>query len=433
MPRLSERGIALRNLKKRLQTRFLAAQVRRTNGIHDESEDELDDMVYTALQVVESHRYFRRRQYRRRTLCVFERDLRGIIHPLVGDELPWLNENEFIQKYRMSPGSFLAMLDLIKDHEVFSSPDGGRPQAPAAHQLMVLLKYLGTEGSGCSNPDLRNVFHVGRGTCQLYRERALTAIRSLQDTTVTWPDQAERSQIAQRIQKDFNFPNCVGLIDGTLFPLAITPQSKDAPEYFGRKHGYSFSTMIICDDQRLIRYYYSGWPGSVHDNRIFKNTTIFTNPDNFFDKKQYILGDSAFENHSFMVSSYRSPQGQPIAREKEVFNHAMSKPRVISEHTIGILKGRFQWLRLVRMVVKQDLESVRKVLRYFDACVILHNLLTKQHDEIPEEWMDDNDVIDDADSPLESDDEINRAVPLLANSDERRRQLTAYINEVHVM
>jgi hypothetical protein len=95
MPRLSERGIALRNLKKRLQTRFLAAQVRRTNGIHDESEDDLDDMVYTALQVVESHRYFRRRQYRRRNLCVFERDLRRIIHPLVGDELP--NRHPFLQ------------------------------------------------------------------------------------------------------------------------------------------------------------------------------------------------------------------------------------------------------------------------------------------------------------------------------------------------
>jgi DDE superfamily endonuclease len=122
--------------------------------------------------------------------------------------------------------------------------------------------------------------------------------------------------------------------------------------------------MIICDDQQLIRYYYSGWPGSVHDNRIFKNTTIFTNPDNFFDKRQYILGDSAFENHSFMVSSYRSPQGQPITWEKEVFNHAMSKPRVISEHTIGILKGRFQWLRLVRMVVKQDLESFTYLLAH---------------------------------------------------------------------
>jgi hypothetical protein len=65
--------------------------------------------------------------------------------------------------------------------------------------LIVLLKYLGTEGSGCSNPDLRNVFHMDRGTCQLYRERALTAIRSLQDATVIWPDQAERSQIAQQI------------------------------------------------------------------------------------------------------------------------------------------------------------------------------------------------------------------------------------------
>jgi hypothetical protein len=95
MPRLSERGIALRNLKKRLQTSFLAAQVRRTNGIHDESEDDLDDLVYTAIQVVESHRYFRRRQYCQRNLCMFERDLRGIIHPLVGDELP--DRHPFLQ------------------------------------------------------------------------------------------------------------------------------------------------------------------------------------------------------------------------------------------------------------------------------------------------------------------------------------------------
>jgi hypothetical protein len=102
----------------------------------------------------------------------------------------------------MSPDSFLAILDLIKDHEVFSkNPYGGQAQAPAAHQLMVLLKYLGTEGSGCSNPDLRNVFHLGRGTCQLYRECALTAIRSLQDATVTWPDQAERSHIAHKSKK----------------------------------------------------------------------------------------------------------------------------------------------------------------------------------------------------------------------------------------
>jgi hypothetical protein len=42
-----------------------------------------------AIQVVESHRYFRRPQYCRRYSCVFERDLGGIVHPLVGDEIPW--------------------------------------------------------------------------------------------------------------------------------------------------------------------------------------------------------------------------------------------------------------------------------------------------------------------------------------------------------
>jgi hypothetical protein len=45
-----------------------------------------------------------------------------------------------------------------------------------AHQLMVLLKYLGTEDSGASDSDLCNLFGIGKGTAQLYQERVVKAI-----------------------------------------------------------------------------------------------------------------------------------------------------------------------------------------------------------------------------------------------------------------
>jgi hypothetical protein len=124
--------------------------------------------------------------------------------------------------------------------------------------------------------------------------------------------------------RKFNWLNCVGLVDGTLFPLAFAPQTEDAPDYNGRKYGYSLTALIVCDDQHLIRYYLAGWPGSAHDERgVFQKTKLFRNPFRFFSPRQYMLGDWAFENSWFIVAAYRKPAGVSSPREHEVFNDAM--------------------------------------------------------------------------------------------------------------
>jgi hypothetical protein len=229
----------------------------------DDIQDVLDGFTAVQLDQVESQRYHGSRgQYRKHRSGRFEDDL----DEGTGEEPPWLSEDEFQQKYRCSRQSFHAIIDLIKDHPVFKDQGkGGRPQAPPAHQLMVLLKYLGTEGSGSSNSDLRNMFGIGKGTAEVYKERAVKAICSLKSETVFWPEEEERKEIAARIMRQFDWPNCIGLIDGTLFPLALAPQTEDAPDYSGRKYGYSLTALIVCDDQRLLRYYLAGWPGSAHD------------------------------------------------------------------------------------------------------------------------------------------------------------------------
>ena len=64
-------------------------------------------------------------------------------------EMPWLSDDEFLQKDRVTRSSSRYVLDLIKDNSVFYNKR--KQQAPVSHQLMVFLKYVGTKGSGASN------------------------------------------------------------------------------------------------------------------------------------------------------------------------------------------------------------------------------------------------------------------------------------------
>ena len=188
---------------------------------------------------------------------------------------------------------------------------------------------------------------MGYGTADLYRRRVTTAIRGLRSEYIQWPNGREREQISTAIKDKFDFPHCVGIADGTLFPLAFEPHTEDAPDYSGRKYGYSLTVMIICDHQRRIGHYLAGYPGSAHDNRVFKATKMSMEPKKYFDPMQYLIGDSAFENQPFMVSAFKKPKGTTLPKNHEKFNEKMARLRIISEHCIGMLKGRFPWLRSI--------------------------------------------------------------------------------------
>ena len=138
------------------------------------------------------------------------------------------------------------------------------------------------------------------------------AILQLRNEVIKWPNAVEREEIATRIEERYGLPGCVGIVDGTLFPLTFQPSRIDAPDYSGRKHLYSLSTLIACDDQRRIRYYFAGCPGSVHDNRVYKLSQLYLNAGEMFSNRQYTLADSAYENSNHMVSAYRRYRGNVL-------------------------------------------------------------------------------------------------------------------------
>jgi DDE superfamily endonuclease len=440
MPRVSKRAKAITTMSLVLNNRLKHRAIRELDDDEDSLEDLKDLATLMCLSKLRKNRYLCRGTKYRKSPAT-ERFLMDLhdggsmdSDATSGSEisdLPWLSADEFLQKYRVSRKSFEAILHLIKDHEVFKSKT--KVMAPPEHQLMVFLKYVGTEGAGANNSNQRHTFGVGYGTAEVYRRRVTIALNSLADEYIKWPDAAERKSISQAIQEEFDFPHCVGIADGTLFPLASEPNTVDAPDYSGRKYGYSLTTMIICDHKRRIRHYLAGFPGSAHDNRVFKATTISKEPDAHFDGMQYLIGDSAFENQWFMVSAFKKPKDRPIPKKEEQFNEKLAKLRIISEHCIGMLKGRFPWLRSIRLLITEEKRSLKHILRLLKATVVLHNLLIELNEQDKNEWIDDDDfsdIDDDNRAPvLSPTDVINQSITGNAAKDERRKRLSYYFEE----
>ena len=155
MPRISKKQRYICRLTSAFKKRIVRRVFRLSHDEDDDLvEDAIDKAVALSLAQAENSRYiFRESNYRTGKFeAVFKRDL----FEGDDDEQAWLNEEEFLHKYRLSRRCFKILLDKIKDHPVFNPANSKNPQAPVEYQLMTWLKFVGTEGDGC--------WSTGKGT-----------------------------------------------------------------------------------------------------------------------------------------------------------------------------------------------------------------------------------------------------------------------------
>ena len=190
MPRVSRRAKAITCLTSLLNKRLKMRAMRVLDSDESSTEDLKDLATAVCLSEIRKRRYLQRPNRYRKSPATerFETDLNANKvrnnneeedgnSSSVESEMPWLTDDEFLQKYRVTRSSFQYILDMISDHAVFYSKN--KRMAPTAYQLMVFLKYVGTEGTGATNSNQRSTFGVGYGTADLYRRRVTTAIRGL--------------------------------------------------------------------------------------------------------------------------------------------------------------------------------------------------------------------------------------------------------------
>lgn len=126
---------------------------------------------------------------------------------------------------------------------------------------------------------------------------------------------------------------------------------------------------------------YLGWPGSVHDARVFRNSDLWEN-GSICCEGRHILADSAYPRQEWVLTPYR--RVGMLSREQNNYDKLHSCTRVVIERAFGLLKGRFKRLQHVNV---HDLKHVCDIIM---ACCVLHSICISEGDILPE-FYDEND------------------------------------------
>jgi hypothetical protein len=314
------------------------------------------------VELIAGRRYIHRGRYMKQLNNRFEFLLRGDDH------------RSFRANFRTSRGAFDELVTAISGHAVFHSSTR-KPQAPVAHQLMVFMHYIGTKG--CTTQHMKSKFQCGYGTVYKYVWRVCEAFESLAPATIYWPNRREKVKIKEYYGRRYHWPDCVGSIDGTCIPLFCKPQ-EDGEDYLDRKSNYSVNLQAVVDPDGRVRWWFFGPPGSQHDSTCLSWSQMGKQPGKFFKENEHLLGDSAYTNCRWMITSYKTPARKAMPKIFQKFNWMVASPRVQSERAFGCWKGRFPYFSDVRINITGK-SSAAKLDRLVTASLVIHNLMIGSH------------------------------------------------------
>ena len=182
-------------------------------------------------------------------------------------------------------------------------------------------------------------------------------------------------------------------MDGTHIPI-IAPNEYHA-DYHNRKGWYSILMQAVVDHDYRFTDVYIGWPGRVHDARVFANSKIFRKAEDNTLFPNYIvniegvqmpivlLGDPAYPLMTWLMKPY-SDNGHLTGGQTR-FNYRLSKARMVVENAFGRLKGRW------RCLLKRNDNALKNVPNMVASCCVLHNLCETWGESFDEAWLQEVD------------------------------------------
>lgn len=277
-----------------------------------------------------------------------------------------------------TPESFNFIYDAVKNHEVFAYR-GRRRQVSVKFQLFCALARFCSRGT-CINR-FASHFNTSHGSILSYTTRVCTALNSIENRFVQWPNATRRKMLGEYGADTFGFPGYIGQQDGTHVYFMYSPGYDMHPEaYYDTLHsgGYGYNVLLTADHTGSIIHYALGWPGQTHDSTIQMQLNMHSNPWSWFDKGEYLFVDAGFARQMWAVPPFKGLEAR--AAENKAFNFAMRRGRCRIEHVNAVLKNRFASLKQIPIKVMCD-DDLERVNRWIRACITLHNIFIRLRDE----------------------------------------------------
>ncbi|KAJ4932219.1 hypothetical protein JOQ06_010644, partial [Pogonophryne albipinna] len=264
---------------------------------------------------------------------------------------------------------------LLQDNECRSQG------AHAIFGRQVNHRYLAT---GDSYRTISFSYRVGHATVAvIVREVAGAIWTALVEETMPVPQTEDWRAIAAGFQERWNFPNCVGAIDGK--HVVIQAPANSGSLYFNYKSTHSLVLLAVVDAQYLFRVVDVGGFGRSSDSGSLRNSAFGESlrdgslqlpPDTVIPGAErrgllphVLVGDEAFP---LLDNLLRPFPGRQLTRERRMFNYRLSQARLVVECAFGILSS--QW-RMFRRVITTSPEVAELCVK---ATCVLHNFLRRK-------------------------------------------------------
>ncbi|XDV18757.1 hypothetical protein PO909_024389 [Leuciscus waleckii] len=250
-------------------------------------------------------------------------------------------------------------------------------------RIAVTMRFLAT---GEMFSSLSFQYRVGVSTISemVMETRAALYKVSLITNIYTPSTEAEWRAIAHEFQCKWQFPHCLGALDGK--HIRIQPPAKSGSLYHNYKSSLSVIMMAAVDANYKFIYASVGTQGRVSDAGLFAQSDLHQAMDqgwlNFPPPEPLpssdimmpymFVGDEAYPLRSDLMKPYPFRQ---MDHSQRVLNNRLSRARRVVENAFGILANR---LRVFRSTICLEPDKVVKITM---ASLCIHNFLCERRSE----------------------------------------------------
>ena len=278
---------------------------------------------------------------------------------------------------RMNHEDFKKILKAIEPDITPRQVMGGHKVIAAAERLTLTMRFLAT---GETYRSLSFQFRISRAAIAYIVDEVCKAIvKNIGPVCLKVPSSHEEwLAIASKFEERWNYPNCLGAIDGK--HIVIQPPPNSGSHYYNYKHTHSIVLMAVAGPDYECLYADVGTNGRVSDGGVWNKCGLSQAiedgiislpppkclPNGDTEVPHVFVGDDAFALKPHMMKPY-SQNG--LSADRRVYNYRHSRARRLSENLFGIMANRWRVFLTVLLLSPQSVENV--VL----TALILHNYL----------------------------------------------------------